>query len=179
MNPEQLSKLTRLIQSGKIVIMPTDTIYGIVGLAKGPEVVERIYQVKDREHTKPFVILVSDYVQLKDLGIDLNEDDREYLSTIWPGPTSVVIPTSKMENLHRGKNTLAIRMPKDQWLRDLIDQTGPIVATSANIAGKDYVHDLGIINETFSNLVDYISDFDSPIGEPSRIIDLISKKILR
>lgn len=179
MNPEELSKLTNLIQSGKIVIMPTDTIYGIVGLAKDSEVVERIYQLKDREHTKPFVVLISDYSQLSSLGIAIDSEQKQYLGTVWPGPTSVIMPTREMEHLHRGKRTLAIRMPKDQWLRNLIGQTGPVIATSANIAGKDYVHDLTDIEATFFDHVDYISSSETPATKPSKIIDLASKKILR
>lgn len=159
--------------------MPTDTIYGIVGLAKDSEIVERIYQVKDREHTKPFVVLISDYSQLSSLGIAIDTEQKQYLGTVWPGPTSVIMPTREMEHLHRGKNTLAVRMPKDQWLRDLIGQTGPVVATSANIAGKDYVHDLTDIEAIFFDQVDYISSSETPATKPSRIIDLASKKILR
>ncbi len=159
--------------------MPTDTIYGIVGLANNPKVVERIYQVKDRQHTKPFVILISDYSQLGDLGINLSNKDREYLETVWPGPTSVVTPTSKMEHLHRGKNTLAVRMPKDRWLKNLIDQTGPIVATSANIAEETYVHDLDVIVDKFKDSVDYISHQEISISAPSTIIDLNTRNVLR
>ena len=98
MTPQEQSKLTDLIKAGKVVIMPTDTIYGIVGLASSLEVIERIYSIKDREHTKPFVVLVSDYSQLESLGIHLDIDQKSYLETIWPDSTSVVIPTERVEN---------------------------------------------------------------------------------
>lgn len=159
--------------------MPTDTIYGIVGLANNPEVIERIYQIKDRQHTKPFVVLISDYPQLESLGIHLINEQRSYLETIWPSPTSVVIPTDSMEYLHRGKDSLAVRMPNLDWLKEIIDQTGPIVATSANIAGEEYSHDLNHIEKKFSTLVDYISDQTTPESNPSKIISIVNKQILR
>lgn len=179
MTPQEQSKLTDLIKAGKVVIMPTDTIYGIVGLASNPEVIERIYSIKDREHTKPFVVLVSDYSQLESLGIHLDVDQKSYLETIWPGPTSVVIPTSNMEHLHRGKGSLAIRMPNLDWLKEIIDQTGPIVATSANIANEEYVHDLKRIESKFSEKIDFISNQTTPESNPSRIINIADKSNLR
>ena len=159
--------------------MPTDTIYGIVGLADSPEVIERIYQIKDREHTKPFVVLISDYSQLESLGVDLTEEQKTYLETVWPGPTSVIIPTTEMEYLHRGLNSLAIRLPNTKWLKEIVDKTGPIIATSANIAGEPYIHDLTKITDLLSDKVDYISQANSPKSNPSRIINIVDKANLR
>lgn len=179
MTPQEQSKLTGLIKSNKVVIMPTDTIYGIIGLASSPEVIERIYQIKDREHTKPFVVLISDYSQLESLGINLDPDQRNYLETVWPDSISVIMPTNSMEYLHRGKDSLAVRMPNLDWLKEIVDQTGPIVATSANIAGERYSHDIRYITDKFSTLVDYTSAHRTPESNPSKIINIIDKQILR
>jgi len=179
LSPEEQAKIVELIVAGKVAIMPTDTIYGIVGQAVNPAVVERIYQVKDRKHTKPFVVLVSDYSQLEPLGTHINSHQKDYLETIWPGPVSVVIPTDSLEFLHRGTASLAVRMPKPSWLKQIIDQTGPIVATSANLADGQYVHDLSFISQKFQGSVDYISKHKIPKSNPSRIINIVNKANLR
>ena len=70
-------------------------------------------------------------------------------------------------------------MPKDKWLTNIVGQTGPIVATSANIAGEEYLHDLKHIGKKFLQSVDYISDQKTPKSSPSKIIDIVNKQILR
>jgi L-threonylcarbamoyladenylate synthase len=126
------------LKNGEIGGMPTDTIFGIVADANNRSAVERIYSLKGRESSKPFIVLISDATQLKTkLGIELDPIQVGNLMDIWQEPVSVILPfdNPEYEYLHRGTRSLAVRLPQLAWLREVIDNTGPVVATSANKSG--------------------------------------------
>src|SRR5258708_38418358 len=106
-------KISSYLRAGKIGIIPTDTIYGIVGLALKPDVVERIYKLRKRTPSKPFIILIFGLDDLKKFGVVLNQNQKEFLQKNWPNPLSVILPliSEKFKYLHRGTNSLAFRMP--------------------------------------------------------------------
>lgn len=145
--------------SGGVGILPTDTIYGVVGNALDPDVVEKIYQIKGRESEKPFVILVNSLEDLWLLNIFITSEQQKTIESLWPGPVSVILPCEDpfMEYLHRGKNCLAVRMPDNKNLQDLLEQTGPLVATSANISNQAYVSDIDAIRRALPGM-DFYED---------------------
>jgi L-threonylcarbamoyladenylate synthase len=121
----------------EIGVVPTDTLYGIVGSAMSPEVVERIYELRKRERDKPLIVLLAGIAELDKFGVVPGERTRELLDKVWPGPVSVIVPVAGPEwaYLHRGTGGIAFRVPKKPDLRELLRQTGPLVAPSANLAG--------------------------------------------
>jgi L-threonylcarbamoyladenylate synthase len=134
MKAEDITKIAGRLNAGEIGVLPTDTVYGLVGRALDEDVVEKIYAVKGRPPKKPFIILASRVSQLAEFGISLTDKQVSALSQLWPGPISVIFEChdDRFGYLHRGLDTLAIRLPDLQWLRSLIDETGPLIATSAN-----------------------------------------------
>ena len=134
-----------VLKKGGIGVMPTDTIYGIVGSALKRKTVERIYKLRKRNKKKPMIILIGSLNQLGIFGIEPTTTTLRHLKQFWPGRVSVVLATSEMRQatwrkkwkyLHRGINSLAFRLPKLLWLRKLLVKTGPLVAPSANLEGK-------------------------------------------
>lgn len=179
MTEGEADAVVQKLKNNEIVVMPTDTIYGICCLAGNQTLVERIYDIKGRSGTKPFIILIASLDQLEQLGCNPALAQKDTLRTYWPGPTSVVIKSNAPEYLTRGATSLAVRMPADNWLVDIISQTGPIVATSANISNQPYEHNLEKIQETIGSQVDYISTVSAREKAPSRIIDLSTGQMLR
>lgn len=131
------------LHAGGVVVLPTDTIYGIVGQALNRDAVQSIYHLKQRTPSKPFIILISDIKDVRQFGVALNETLRTQLQEFWPGPVSIILdcPNPEMEYLHRGTNSLAFRLPAHDTLRQLINQTGPLVAPSANPEGLEPAKD--------------------------------------
>ncbi len=127
-----------ILKSGGIGVMPTDTIYGLLGSALDKKTVERIYQVRGRRPDKPLIILIGSLEDLKLFGIKPKDKTLEILKKYWPGQLSVVLPCAgkKFKYLHRGTKTLAFRWPKNKWLQNLLKKTGPLVAPSANPEGR-------------------------------------------
>lgn len=177
-----MSKRKELIndlKSGKVVAMPSDTIYGLSAKALDKSAVEKIYKLKKRQSEKPLIVLVSSWPQLRNLGISLSKEDRKFLRTIWPGRVSVILscPNPKLEYLHRNKN-LAVRWPKNKFLSSLIKKTGPLVSSSTNLEGHPPAETTEEAKKYFGNQIDkYYSAGRKLKGKPSTIIDIVDKKI--
>jgi L-threonylcarbamoyladenylate synthase len=172
-------KIVEILKSGGVGVLPTDTIYGILGSALKKETIERIYKIRKREKTKPFIILISKVSDLKIFGIKIKPFQKKLIKKFWPGPTSLIFDCKekKFSYLHRGKKGLAFRIPKLKWLRKLLEKTGPLVAPSCNIAGKEPARTIKEAKQYFGRKVDFYVDGGRIKKRPSSLIDIRKKKI--
>lgn len=180
---KNLQSAVKPLKNGQVAVLPTDTIYGIVGSAFNQEIVEKIYQLRRRATDKPMIILISSLNDLNHLNIELTNKQKEFLQRIWPNPVSVISPcrSEKFKYLHRGTNSLAFRMPKDERLLRILVETGPLVAPSANFEGEAPSETVEEAKKYFGNLVFYV-DGGKVKSQPSTLISLNqdgSYKILR
>jgi len=164
-------ELVEKIKSGQVGVMPTDTIYGLVGSALSPAVVEKIYELKSRPADMPFIILISDWGDLKKLGIVTSDKDKETLEKNWPGPISFILPCpdESFTYLHREKKSLAVRWPNNEELDKLIKETGPLIATSANLSGRPAVTMITEAKGIFGDKIDFYIDGGVMAGTPSTL----------
>ncbi len=177
-------QVAAFLKDGKVAVIPTDTIYGIVGSALNEKTVEEIYRLRKRATDKPMIILISSIDDLNYFNIQLSEKQTKFLQKNWPNPLSVVLPVNseKFKYLHRGKNSLAFRMPKDQQLLGILKETGPLVAPSANYEDEKPSETIKIAKDYFGDSVDLYIDKGQIKSEPSTIIELASSgkvKVLR
>ena len=162
----QLSEIAGALTGGAVVLMPTDTIYGLHAVAGNAEAVARIAELKGRdEQQKPFIVLASSVEQLPELGITAAPEIVDALASLWPAPLTAVLP--------RGGSTLAVRVPDVEWLRALTARTGPLVSTSANRSGEPAVDRPSTLARDLQNAIDIV-DGGIRGGEPSAILDLTS-----
>ncbi len=168
------SHIIKLLKKGKVGVMPTDTIYGIVGSALNPETVEEIYTLRKRDKDKPFIILISSIVDLKKFEVKLTKEQKDFLEKNWPNPLSVILIVNavEFEYLHRGKNSLAFRMPKDEKLLELLKQTRPLVAPSANFAGVKPAETQEEAKKYFGSRAAFYVDGGKLKSKPSTVIQL-------
>ena len=167
-------KIASEIRLGKIAIIPTDTIYGIVAVANDENAVNRVYDIKNRDKTKPFIILISDISDLEKFSISLSINMISQLSTYWPGPNSLILQCDnpKFDYLTRGRTALAFRLPDDKPLREFIRKTGPLVAPSANPEGGLPAVDIESAIKYFDKKIDIYVDAGKINNLPSHLIDL-------
>lgn len=167
-----------VLESNQIFVIPTDTIYGIVGSALNPEIVEKIYKLRKRTPSKPMVILISSFDDLKKFNINLNDEQNRLLQKIWPNPVSVIMPIEdpRFEYLHRGKKSLSFRMPKSKWLQNVLKASGPLVAPSANFEGEKPADTIDEARKYFGDSVEYI-DGGALISKPSTLIEFEGDEI--
>lgn len=171
-----MNKAKEILNAGGIGVLATDTLYGIVGQAVKPGTVQRIYDVKERNPTKPFIILVSSLKDLKLFDVLLDQRMRESIDKYWPGPVSIILPCKNpdYEYLHRGTDTLAFRMPAKHELIKLLEFTGPLVAPSANPEGLEPASDVEAAIAYFGDSVDFYQSGTVNL-KPSKVIKLTDK----
>ncbi len=165
---------------GGIGILPTDTLYGIVGKAELPMTVERIYEVRKRDLDKPFIVLIAFIDDLQKFNINIDADTRKILERVWPGKVSVVLPCpdERFEYLHRGTKTIAFRVPNKEDLHELLREVGPLVAPSANIQGFPPAETLEQAKRYFGDDVDFYVEGDLPDNVPSPLIKIENGKAI-
>lgn len=167
----------RLKQKGAIGIVPSDTVYGVVARATDKNAVERLYQLKQREN-KPGTLIAATIDQLEALGLK-----RRYLKAVeqyWPGPISVIIPCADpaLSYLHRGKMSLAVRLPDDKKVQALLAKTGPLLTSSANQPGEPPANTVAEAKKYFDDAPDFYVDGGDLSGrKPSTIIRIIDDAI--
>jgi len=165
--------LVKVLKSGGVVVMPTDTLYGIVGIAENKNTVERIYEIRKRAPQKPCIILIKHADEINFFRSALPEEEEKIFEK-YPGPVSVILDcvSDEFEYLHRGTKTLAFRIPVSQELRDLLSKTGPLVAPSANTEGLPPSKNIQEAKEYFGDKVDLYVDGGEAIGKASKVIRL-------
>jgi len=174
--------LIKVLQGGGVVVMPTDTIYGMVGKAQEEFVVNRIYTIRKRNPTKPCIILIGDIDELEKFSVILTEEQKTKIKEYWftpsgvegSDPTSIVLdcPDPSLEYLHRGTKTLAFRLPTQAGLRKLLLKTGPLVAPSANLETIPPNDNIMDAKKYFGNSVDLYIDGGTIKNKASQLIKL-------
>ncbi len=166
-----------ILNKGGVVVLPTDTVYGVCAYAQSSVGVKRLYDLKKREN-KPGTLIAASIDQLVTLGIK-----RRYLAAVeqfWPGPISIVIPTasSGIPYLDLGKGTLAMRVVDNASLKELLEKTGPLLTTSANTPGNSPANTIAQAKAYFGNSVDlYVDGGDLSSQKPSTIIRIVDDAI--
>jgi L-threonylcarbamoyladenylate synthase len=167
----------KLLQTGVVGVIPTDTVYGLVARAADPSAVDRLYELKNRER-KPGTLIAASIEQLEELGLK-----HRYLKAVeqyWPGPLSVIIPCGEpsLGYLHQGVMSLAVRIPASSELAELLQKTGPLITSSANHPGEPTANTAGEARNYFGDTVDfYVDGGDLSDHEPSTIIRIVDDAI--
>lgn len=169
-----------ILRTGGIVVLPTDTVYGLVASTLIPEAVERVFRLRQRDGHKAVIVLISDETELNQFSIPLDEQAGTFLRSVWPGKVSVVLPTAEPDDwvhLHRGTESIAFRVPADQALRAFLKQSGPLIAPSANIAGEPAATSIEEARQYFGDRVDLYIDGGTLTSAPSTLVRWTSKGI--
>lgn len=165
--------LVDLLQQNKIIVIPTDTVAGISGSSLCSNVYLRIFDIKCRNSSKPFILLV-DSIEMLENYANVPKIIIPYL--LDENPTTVILKVHNNElKLHSCCDNIAFRIVKHNLLRKLINYFGyPIISTSANVSGEETPKSINYVCESIKNKVDYVWNPENFImsGTPSRIIKL-------
>lgn len=175
-----INVLVDILKNGGLAVIPTDTVYGLVGDATNEEVIRKVFDLKQREKEKPLLILVSSLDMLNRYVENISKMELEIIDKFWPGPLTIIFANKKnlSDALTSGKKEIAIRMPNNNHLLDLINKLNkPIIATSANIAHKKTITSINLLEDSIKNKVNYIYDGGYLEDIPSTIIKVLDNKI--
>jgi len=187
-NPRNYKKIVKIaeksIKEGKVLICPTDTVYGLIANATNKKTVKKIFQIKKRSFKKPIPLFVKDIKMAKRIA-KIDKNQGELLKKYWPGKITVRLNRKGNKKLYGvDKKTIALRIPKYKFLKILLEKLNfPLVQTSANISRKPPIINIKEALETFNkkNKPDLIIDGGVLKNKRSKIIDLTVNppKILR
>jgi tRNA threonylcarbamoyl adenosine modification protein (Sua5/YciO/YrdC/YwlC family) len=163
-DPEQLEQgLTAAvgaIRSGELVVLPTDTVYGVAADAFDPPAVARLLAAKGRGREMPPPVLISAVPTLDALASGVPPWVRTLVRRYWPGPLTVVVREqgSLQWDLGDTRGTVAVRMPHDRVALALLERTGPLAVSSANISGRPAATDAEQAEEMLGDAVSVLLD---------------------
>lgn len=165
------SEIVDILKNGGVVVARTDTIYGLLARADSRASVDRIYDLKQRTPTKSPIVLISNPNQMYD---QYDKAVYEILQQYWPGPNSMILPsTNGPEWVTRGNRSIAYRLPASDALRELIAQTGPLIAPSANPETLTPASNIDEAKAYFGERVDaYVDGGDSKDATASNLYRL-------
>lgn len=125
------------IGRGELVVIPTDTVYGIAADAFSPAAVQRLLDAKGRGRVSPPPVLIPDVATLDALAESVPQAVRDLVDAFWPGGLTIVLPAqpSLAWDLGETRGTVALRMPKNPIALELLAETGPLAVSSANLSG--------------------------------------------
>ena len=163
------------VQRGRLVVLPTDTVYGIGADAFDPAAVRALLAAKGRGREMPPPVLISAATTVDALAVRIPGYARALIDAFWPGPLTLVCHQqgSLQWDLGDTRGTVAVRMPDHEIAREILERTGPLAVSSANRTGMPAATDADQVEQMLGEEVDVIIDAgESPGGEASTIVDV-------
>ena len=126
------------IGRGELVVMPTDTVYGLAADAFNPAAVQKLIDAKGRTRQSPPPVLIPGIPTLDALAENVPDEVRLLVETFWPGALTIILPaqSSLQWDLGETRGTVALRMPSNRIALELLSETGPLAVSSANLTGE-------------------------------------------
>ena len=165
--------------TNKVICFPTDTVYGVGAQVGDKLAINKIYEMKKRDYSKPLAILtptknIDKYV------VKISSEAHNLMDKGWPGALTLIFKKSNIidDEITNGLDTIAFRMPDSKIALAILNHFGPLATTSVNISGSSPINDLETIVKLFSKYIDYlVTDKEEIKGMPSKIIDVSSDVI--
>jgi len=174
--PELVQHVVRLLDSGKVVAIPTDTFYGLAVDPVNLRAVEQIYEIKTRAKHKPLSLLIGEVAQAYELARDIDTAFDRLVEKFWPGPLTIVVKAGSRLPLRVTAHTgnVALRVPEAAIPRAIVAKLGlPITATSANLRGLTECTYAGCVREQLGDQIPLIVDGGPTTrSTPTTIVDL-------
>jgi len=170
-------RVIELLLNSGVGFMPSDTIYGLSGQALNEQAIERIYRLKKRDSDKPLIVLIATVSQLDELGV--KREQADLAKKYWPGGLTLICEAPNTPAyLHRGTKSLAVRLPDNDELRELMIRTGPLVSTSANTQGDSVANSIQEAKAYFGDQLDFYVDAGDLSGhKPSTLVKAVNGKL--
>jgi len=176
---KNIDLIANLLNENKVLVLPTKTIYGISARFDNEKNFERIYDIKKRSQNIPFIILISNLEDLKNLVFNLPKNAQKLIEAFWKKdeviPLTIIFKKNpKLASFITGsKDTIGIRRAEFDFIRKIIDKSAPIISTSATISGvKSVPLEITDIPQSILNDVDAIVKYpEKLLGVESTIVD--------
>jgi len=170
-----LAAAVTAVLAGELVVLPTDTVYGVGADAFSPAAVRRLLAAKGRGREMPPPVLVGTVKAAEALVEDLGPDGQRLIEEFWPGGLTLVCRAARTLSWDLGetRGTVAVRMPEDPVAIDLLRETGPMAVSSANLTGSPAATTASEAREQLGESISvYLDGGTAAGGVASTIVDL-------
>jgi tRNA threonylcarbamoyl adenosine modification protein (Sua5/YciO/YrdC/YwlC family) len=177
--PNAISAAARAISAGWVVVLPTDTLYGVGADAFNPDAVASLLAAKGRGRDMPVPVLVGSWHTIDGLVSGVSGEARSLIEAFWPGGLTLIVEhaPSLAWDLGDARGTVALRMPLHPVALDLLAETGPLAVSSANRSGMAPATNAQAAYEQLGESVAvYLDAGEVPVGLASTIVDLTSQE---
>lgn len=173
-------KLSKKDLEHKVIAFPTDTVFGVGALIDDEIAIDKIFELKHRDYSKPLAILAASVEDILPYINDVSEEVLDLMNKYWPGALTIIFnkKDTVSSKITSGFKTIAFRIPNCKISLDILKQTGPLATTSVNISGEKPLNTFNEIEEYFGKKIDYIvSENVLSSNVSSTIIDVTSNDI--
>lgn len=177
---EGMRKAKQAIGKGELVVVSTDTVYGLAADAFNAAAVQALLDAKGRGRQSPPPVLIPNVDSLYALAESVSDRAVKLAEKFWPGPLTMILPAqpSLQWDLGETKGTVALRVPNNKIVLALLAETGPLAVSSANLTGEPAaVTAQGAHDYLLEKVAVYLDGGPSEIGEASTILDLTTEKV--
>ena len=172
-DPSAISTAVRILRSGGLIALPTDTVYGLACDPFSTQAIESLFEAKTSEAAKAIAVLIGDLEQLEQLTPGLTAPGLKLARHFWPGGLTLVVP--RLQNLPDNLSpypTLGVRMPNHPFALGLLRQTGPLATTSANRSNAaNTISAQDVLLQLDGRIHLLLDGGDCPGGVPSTVVD--------
>ena len=168
------SRVNDVLQAGGVALLPTDTVYGLAVHPTREDAKARVFRMKRRPPDRNLPIMISGMRDLVGLGVVVTEPARRLFEAFFPGPLSLALGlrTGSAPAWLAGRVEIAVRMPDDADLLGILEMTGPLLVTSANVHGQETPPSVAEILSALAEQPDIVVDGGSrPNNVPSTLVN--------
>ena len=155
-NENELRIVTKALDEDKLIVFPTETVYGIAGNALNVEVIDKLFQAKKRDYSKPFSLMLSDINKIKDIAY-VSADEEKIINKFMPGPRTLILKKKDCisDLATASRDTVGVRIPDHFIALSILKSIDyPLATSSANISGRSNNSDITDIINDLANYVD-------------------------
>ena len=169
-----LDSFVKLLKSGEVVAFPTETVYGLGADAWNTEAVKKVFQTKGRPADNPLIVHISNMAMVEEFAEEIPEQAQKLMKAFWPGALTLIFKKKPEvpDIITGGLPTVALRWPDHPLSQELIEQSGPLVAPSANSSGKPSPTKPEHVKEDFGDDFPVIEAGETQIGLESTVLDV-------
>ena len=179
---ENIEKAGRLLKSGEVVGIPTETVYGLAADATNPEAVSKIFKAKGRPQDNPLIVHIADKSDIEKYAKDIPDIAYRIADKFWPGPITMVLPKKDVipETTSGGLDTVGLRFPSNTIAKKIIKSAGvPLAAPSANLSGKPSTTTAGHVFDDMNGKIPAIIDGGTcSVGVESTVISFSGDSVI-
>lgn len=175
-----IDKICDVLESGGVVLTPTDTVYGIMGDAFNEETIMKVFDIKKRPLSKPLILLMDSFEMVEEYTDGILEKEKKLIDRFWPGLMTIILKKNDLVSdlITAGYDTVGIRIPNNEELCEIIRRLKrPLFSTSANITGTEVITDTKILEKELLIGIDYVYDGGVIKSKSSTIVRVDDDKL--